>query len=155
MSTVKTRFSDQIATNLNNLVGRTGVVGGTLKLPGSDGDGRISIYAASTGNLAAALDGVRASTRGASTWGTIDGAGGAFDPKEARLLSIAEGLERYASCVYDEKQFIWATARELGAEAVDLNQFPSMSENETRRTPVWVKPNLDAPMRWVRSVCMV
>lgn len=103
MSTVKTRFSDQIATNLNNLVGRTGVVGGTLKLPGSDGDGRISICAASTGNLAAALDGVRASTLGASTWGgTIDGAGGAFDPKEARLLSIAEGLERYASCVYDE-----------------------------------------------------
>lgn len=88
MSTVKTRFSDQIATNLNNLVGRTGVVGGTLKLPGSDGDGRISICAASTGNLAAALDGVRASTRGASTWGTIDGAGGAFDPKEARRIDI-------------------------------------------------------------------
>lgn len=43
MSTVKTRFSDQIATNLNNLVGRTGVVGGTVKLPVSDGDGRISI----------------------------------------------------------------------------------------------------------------
>lgn len=87
--------------------------------------------------------------------GTIDGAGGAFDPKEARLLSIAEGLERYASCVYDEKQVIWATARELGLEAVDLNQFPSMSETETKHTPVWTKPNFDAPMRWVRSVCMM
>lgn len=88
MSTVKTRFSDQIATNLNNLVGRTGTVGGTLKLPGSVGDRRISICAASTGNLAAALDEVRASTRGASTWGTIDGVGGAFDPKEARRIDI-------------------------------------------------------------------
>lgn len=154
-STTTTRFSEQTTASLNGLVGRTGVVGGTLKLPGADGDGRMSIYAASTGNLAAVLDGVRVSTRGASTWGTIDGAGGAFDSEDARLLSIAEGVERYSSCVYDEEQFVWATARELGAEAVDLTQFPSVSEAETKRTPAWVAPNVDAPMRWVRSVCMM
>lgn len=156
MSVMTNNFSEQTVTRLNELVGRTGLVGGTLELPEADGDRRMSIYAASTGNLAAVLDGVNASTRGASTWGTIDGAGGAFTSEDARLLSIAEGVERYASCVYDERQFVWATGRELGGEAVDLDEFPCMSEAETRRTPVsWVKPNMDVPMRWVKSVCML
>lgn len=155
MSIANSRFSENASASLNGLVGRTGVVGGTLRLPDADEDGRMSIYAASVGNLAAVLDGVRTSTRGKSTWGTIDGAGGAFDPADARLLSIAEGLERYASCVYDERQFIWATARELGREAVDLSQFPTVSESETKRNPAWVAPNIDAPMRWVKSVCML
>ncbi|WP_223845944.1 YcaO-like family protein [Corynebacterium spheniscorum] len=113
------------------------------------------IYAASVGNLAAVLDGVHNSTRGASTWGTIDGAGGAFNQEDARLLSIAEGVERYASCVYDEAQFIWATARELGSEAVDLTQFPSVSEAENKRTPAWIPPDADSPIRWVKSICMM
>ena len=40
------------------------------------------------------------------------------------IRAIAEGLERYSSCVFDERQFIWATAEELGDEALDLDTVP-------------------------------
>lgn len=155
MRSRNTVFCEDVSASLDSLVGRTGVIGGTLRLPDADGDSRMSIYAASTGNLAAVLDGVCKSTNGNSTRGTIDGAGGAFNPMDARLLSIAEGLERYSSCVYDERQFIWATARELGSEAVNLSQFPSVSRSENERNHAWSAPNIDAPIRWVKSICML
>lgn len=147
-------FAEATAANLERIVSRTGVIGATRQLPAADGDARMAIFAASNGNLAAVLDGVRRSTRGASTSGSIDGAGGAFDATDARLLSIAEGLERYACCTYREEQFIWAPARELGSAAVDLNDFPTISADERRRNPSWSMPDVDAPMRWVKSVSM-
>lgn len=87
--------------------------------------------------------------------GPLDGAGAGLESDEARLRAIAEGLERYASCVYTEKQLLWATADELGPEALDLDTLPRCSPQEYGhpRCPL-VPPAKDAPLRWVRGVSL-
>lgn len=88
--------------------------------------------------------------------GPIDGAGGGLDRQEACLRAMAEALERYSSSVYEERQFIWATANELGAEAIDLDTLPRCSEQEYAhpRCPI-VPPDKEAPLRWVRGVSLM
>lgn len=86
----------------------------------------------------------------------LNGAGGALEPDLGRIRAIAEGLERYSSCVFDERQFIWATAEELGDEALDLNTVPRCSPAELAhpRCPL-LAPNKRAPIRWVRGVSLL
>ncbi|WP_246258467.1 YcaO-like family protein [Kroppenstedtia pulmonis] len=64
-------------------------------------------------------------------------------------------MERYSSCVYHEDQFIWATAAELGEDAIDLQKIPLCSEQELAhpKCPV-VKPRMDAPIRWVKGLSL-
>ena len=84
-----------------------------------------------------------------------NGAGGAIEPELARIRAIAEGLERYSTCVFDERQFIWATGAELGHEALDLDTVPRCSETELAhpRCPL-VAPDKRLPIRWVRGVSL-
>ena len=72
------------------------------------------------------------------------------------IRAIAEGLERYSSCVFDERQFIWATAEELGDEALDLDTVPRCSPAELAhpRCPL-LALNKRAPIRWVRGVSLL
>ncbi|MEI3611089.1 hypothetical protein [Pseudogracilibacillus sp. SO30301A] len=43
----------------------------------------------------------------------MDGAGGDIDADAAQLKAKAETLERYCSCVYQNDQFIYATANDV------------------------------------------
>jgi len=115
-------FSAETAMQLGRALSRTGILGFTSEILTPEGDPRFHLYGASTGNLAAVIDGVSRSTGGASTRGMIDGADGSVRQDEARLLSIAEGIEQYLSCAYDDRQFIWATADEFGNEVMDVAQ---------------------------------
>src|SRR4051812_47233628 len=47
----------------------------------------------------------------------MSGSGTALDDERATFLALAEGLERYSSCACDERQFITASADELGEAA--------------------------------------
>lgn len=146
-----TMFSADVAARLDRAVARTRVVGVTTELPVPEGDPRFHVFAASNGDLTAVLDGVARSSGGASTRGTIDGAGGSVRSAQARLLSIAEAIERYSSCSYDDRQFLWATAAELGDDAVNLQTLPLLSDAEVAPGP-WVRPDPSARIRWVKAV---
>ncbi len=120
------------------------------------GEPDFPIRVGSLGDIAQALPLVRSTTFGRSLAGDLDGAGGSTDPEESRIKAIAESLERYSCCVYDERQFIWATGAELGEEAMDLDSIPVCSPAELShpRSPV-VRPSKDAPLRWVRAISLL
>ncbi|HZU66452.1 MAG TPA: YcaO-like family protein [Ktedonobacteraceae bacterium] len=133
-----------------------GLIGRAVQLPIQPGEPRFPIVSVSMGDIGQPLSSVARALEGRSATGTLDGAGGSFDYDEARIKAIAEGLERYSSCAYDEKQFLWATAEELGDEALDLDSIPRCSEKELAhpRCPI-VAPDKRAPMRWVRGVSLL
>jgi ribosomal protein S12 methylthiotransferase accessory factor len=64
-------------------------------------------------------------------------------------------LERYASSFYDERQFTWATANDLGDTALDLDTVARCSETELQhpRCPLET-PDKDKPIRWVHGVSL-
>lgn len=82
----------------------------------------------------------------------LTGAGGDLKEDLARIKAIAETLERYCSCVYKEEQFIFATANELGAEAMDLDSIPQISDLEAAHPSCFItKPDKDKVIRWVKG----
>jgi ribosomal protein S12 methylthiotransferase accessory factor len=85
----------------------------------------------------------------------MDGAGTGVDATIAAKLAVVEALERYSSCMYDERQLVWATGAELGREAIDLDTVARCSEAELSdpRCPVRPADN-DVPIRWVRGVSL-
>jgi ribosomal protein S12 methylthiotransferase accessory factor len=86
----------------------------------------------------------------------VNGSGCGLDHAGSLLPAIAEGLERYCTCLYKEGQFITATAAELGREALDLDTVPRCSPAElgNPRCPL-VAPDKNAPMRWVRGLSLL
>ncbi|MEV0113246.1 YcaO-like family protein [Streptomyces sp. NPDC050844] len=139
-------------TDLDALVGPYGVVERTHRLPNHPGDPRFPIYSASLGEIGHVADNVAESTRGRSARGEMDGAGGAADPERAARLSVAEALERYATSLVQPASVIWATAEELGEDAIDLTTLPRCSEQELSH-PRALTFDIDttSPMRWVRG----
>ena len=89
---------------------------------------RCSMYSAATGNIAAVRPGY---VRGGSMpYGT----GRAYDdPGHARLIAISEAMERYSALVFGQREFLSASARELGDDALDLDAVPRCSPRELRR----------------------
>jgi len=83
----------------------------------------------------------------------LSGAGGDVDPDVGRFKALAETLERYCSCVYDESQFIWTTGKDLGDEALDLDCVPVCSDEELSHPDCpLVRPSKHKEIRWVRGV---
>ncbi|MFI0712209.1 YcaO-like family protein [Streptomyces inhibens] len=82
----------------------------------------------------------------------LDGAGGGTDPEQARLIGLAEALERYTNSFYQSELVRWATAEELGDEAVDLDVLPRCSPTELADEAAWlIQPDKSLPQRWVRG----
>lgn len=84
----------------------------------------------------------------------MDGSGGDIQEEIATIKAIAETTERYSSIVYSEqKQFIWASANELGKEAINLDNIPKCSQDELSHPNCMIQlPKKDEPIRWVRGV---
>jgi ribosomal protein S12 methylthiotransferase accessory factor len=132
-----------------------GLIGRVVRIPTIAGEPTFINYSGELGDLTKVLPNVRASTNNLSTTGEIDGAGGGLDEESALTKALAETLERYCSCVYSREQFIWATAEELGNEALDLDLIPRCSEREASHPSCpLVMPDKTAPMRWVRGVSL-
>lgn len=132
-----------------------GMISRVERLTSNPGEPALSVAYAKTGDLANIFDYVRMSTSG-GTAGEMDGTGSDMGPESASISALAEALERYSSAVYRPEQFIWATGRELGAEALDLDLIPRCSENELAHPKCLLRlPDKLAPIRWVRGVSLM
>ena len=85
----------------------------------------------------------------------VRGSGTGIDREECLLPAFAELLERYSSSVYTDYQIIWATANELGSEAIDIDCIPVCSPTELShpRCPL-VAPQKNQPIRWVKGLSL-
>jgi ribosomal protein S12 methylthiotransferase accessory factor len=86
---------------------------------------------------------------------TIAASGTDLTDQRALLLALAEGLERYSVNMHTKEQFIWATANELGEDALDLDSIPKCSRAELldSRCPLR-SPSKNEPIRWVRGLSL-
>jgi ribosomal protein S12 methylthiotransferase accessory factor len=137
---------------LDAITGAYGVAGSVHRLPVGNGDPNFPIFVAGLGDMSPIAPNVHEAVRGTSTRGDMDGAGGSLNPEKARRLCVAEALERYSSCIVDPEQLLWATATELGADAVDIDTLPQCSATELRG-PHAINTRLgkEDPIRWVRA----
>jgi len=132
------------------LVSPYGLVSRVSRLPVGAGEPNLNIHSGFLGDAG--------QLSGATRWvhdpnqGNFDGAGGDLDPTRAAHLAVAESLERYSSTVVPTERLRWATARELGGQALDLASFPSCSASELADPRCGLlPPDPDAPLRWVRG----
>jgi ribosomal protein S12 methylthiotransferase accessory factor len=86
----------------------------------------------------------------------LNGSGVDLTAAESQIPALAEGLERYCTTMFQEGQFVLATAEELGAEALDLDTIPRCSDMELSdpKCPL-ARPVKDAPIRWIKGVCLL
>ena len=132
-----------------------GVVGRAVRLTNAPGEPAVAVFSGGLGDVGRVLPGVRDSA-GGSTRYQFDGAGAGIDPDRARAVAIAEALERYATCVFSDEQMRWATAAELGDEALDLRTVPRCTPDELAHPGCPVTDvDLEAPIRWVRGVSLM
>jgi ribosomal protein S12 methylthiotransferase accessory factor len=88
---------------------------------------------------------------------SLSGNGVGLSEEAATYLAVAEGLERYSSCVYRTEQFTLASADALGeGHILDLRTVPRCSQRELLQPhcPI-VAPDTKAPIRWVRGVSLL
>src|SRR5262249_50863270 len=115
---------------IESLVSPYGLVSHVARLSIADGEPRFPGVTASVGALGAVLDMQAGFGPPCVGMGNIDGAGGDLDRERAAFLAVAESLERYSSCAWRPERTIWATADELGDEAIDLAAWPACSDKE-------------------------
>ncbi len=138
-------------STLDSLVSPYGLVSRLSRLPVADGEPRFAIYSGSLGNPGRVLD-EHPHWSHDPTMGNVDGAGGDLDPARASFLAVAESLERYSSCAWRSERMIWASAAELGDEALPPHAWPHCSPAELADPKcVLVAPDSHAPMRWVQG----
>jgi ribosomal protein S12 methylthiotransferase accessory factor len=131
-----------------------GLVNDVSRLPVDPSNPQLAVFSAALGDVSAVL----VDQCGPECLGSLDGAGTGLDAERAEIVAVAESLERYANCVYDQRQFRWATAEELealGEDAVDPDSLPRCSPTELAdpECPV-VRPDRTARIRWIRGLNM-
>lgn len=85
----------------------------------------------------------------------MTGAGTGLTYEDALVPALAEGLERYCSCVLTPTEVITASATELGGSAIDLERIARCSPTELAhpKCPLFLAdPKL--PIRWVQGLSL-
>lgn len=125
-------------------------------LPGQMGAPPFAIATTALGNLTMAFPYI-ASWDGSDIRGEIiGGAGGDVNPELAWVRAVVEGTERYASMVHTPEDFIVASARELGDDALDLGGLPRCSDAEYADPRCPLRPaDTEVPIRWVPGYSLV
>ena len=128
---------------------RVGLIGHLRFLPVDLGAPEVEVAAAALGNVSMALQYL-------APQAGHGGTGADVDPELAWIRGLVEAAERYACMVFADCDFVVATARELGAEALDLGNIPRCSRAELTdsRCPVTLAQH-DAPIRWLRGFSLV
>ncbi|AND17570.1 YcaO-like family protein [Rathayibacter tritici] len=81
----------------------------------------------------------------------LAGSGGGTNRQLARAIAIVEAVERYSSCV-PPTDLHWASAAELGREAVDIGSLPRCSATELADSRCPVRPFDSAErIRWTTA----
>lgn len=136
---------------MGKLVSPYGLVSRLTWLPVTEGEPDFPVFSGSLGNPGAVLSAQSEWTHD-PTSGNFDGAGGALDRETAAHLAAAESLERYSSCAWSSKDMIWATAEELGEDAVAPWQWPTLSSGELADSRCGLVPtDPKMPLRWVKG----
>ncbi|WDU79263.1 MULTISPECIES: YcaO-like family protein [Lysinibacillus] len=125
-----------------------GLINNAILLPNIPGEPAYPIYSGLLGDPSLVIPSITPSI--------LDGAGGALTEEEAQIKAVAETVERYSSCIYnEEEQFIWATAEELGNDALDLDLIPRVSERELQNSKCKLElPKKNLPIRWVKGISL-
>ncbi|WP_436535067.1 YcaO-like family protein [Actinoplanes sp. HUAS TT8] len=150
MSAVATEVARRKTGTLQDLVSPLGgLITGVGQLAVEPSNPPLKVFSADLGDVST----VMATMCGPDCLGSLDGTGTGVDPDLARTVGIAEALERYANCLYDDAQLHWATADELGDEALDLDVLPRCSATELAdpRCPLTL-PDKSGRMRWIRGM---
>ncbi|WKX10316.1 YcaO-like family protein [Streptomyces sp. NL15-2K] len=80
------------------------------------------------------------------------GSGSALSPDHARLVALAEAAERYSCALPVEDAMFWATAAELGPDALELADLPRLSDEEYDTAGQQLRPPVDTePIRWTAA----
>jgi ribosomal protein S12 methylthiotransferase accessory factor len=78
------------------------------------------------------------------------------DREIAAVRAVVEAAERYASMVHTEGDFIVATARELGEQALDLDTIPRCSARELANPKCPLRlPAKDVPIHWAQGYSLI
>ncbi len=86
----------------------------------------------------------------------LGGAGADVDAEIAWVRAVVEGAERYCCLVHEEKDFVIATARELGSQAMDLAKVPRLSDREYADPACpFHPPDPNIPIRWTRGYSLM
>ena len=136
---------------MGKLVSPFGLVSRLTWLPVTEGEPDFPIFSGSLGNPGAVLS-AQAEWAHDPSSGNFDGAGGALDRETAAHLAAAESLERYSSCAWDPSDMIWATAAELGDDAVPPWEWPNCSPTELADPRCGLAPaDPRVPLRWLEG----
>lgn len=131
-----------------------GIFPGISELPRSSGAPRLYYYSASPSQMPR-LPGDPAPEE-QRIMPQVPGAGVSADPLEAQVRAIGESIERYCMCVYDQQQFVRATAEELGELAIDLERLATCAPSEhSVQHNYFVRPRKDVPLRWVKGISLI
>lgn len=136
---------------LGRLVSPYGLVSRTAPLPVREGEPPFAVDLAYLGTPSRALDNL-------ATWhrdedvGNADGAGTGLSGERARHIAIAEALERYSTCAWDESSFVTAAEDDLDEEHISPSQWPRCSPDELTAEGSHLVPyDPSVPIRWSRG----
>ncbi|MFC7929903.1 YcaO-like family protein [Streptomyces cinereoruber] len=136
---------------IGRLVSPYGLVSRLTWLPVTEGEPDFAVFSGSLGDPGAVLAAQSEWTHDASS-GNFDGAGGALDRETAAHLAAAESLERYSSCAWSPRDMIWATAEELGEDAIPPWEWPNLAPAELADPRCGLVPtDRRMPLRWVEG----
>ncbi|MCT4355818.1 YcaO-like family protein [Streptomyces sp. Je 1-79] len=136
---------------LEELVSPYGLVSRTAPLPVREGEPPFAVQLSYLGVPSRALSNLRTWAADEDT-GNSDGAGTGLTAERAKLVSIAEALERYSTCAWDDDAMVVAAENDLTEEFVSPSRWPSCSPTELARDDCRLTEyDPSVPIRWVRA----
>ncbi|GGF53896.1 hypothetical protein GCM10011519_29740 [Marmoricola endophyticus] len=137
---------------VERLVSPYGLVNASAVVPRAPGDPRFTVHASYVGNPGAVLGGLSGWSHDVNM-GNMNGVGSDLDPERARLVSVAEALERYSLCAWRDEDLVTAPETALAADdVVSPARWPRPSDAELAAQACGLRrydPSL--PIRWVRG----
>ncbi|HEY4412845.1 MAG TPA: YcaO-like family protein [Gaiellaceae bacterium] len=83
------------------------------------------------------------------------GGGSGLSVRDARAAAIGEAIERYSACIVDPDACVVATARDLGAAAVDPARFALFSERQYTSVGFpYARFDRDMRLAWIEGVSL-
>lgn len=143
-------ISDELRS-LKRLVSPYGLVSHTASLPVREGEPQFAVDLAHLGVPSRALNNLKTWHRDEDL-GNADGAGTGLRNERSRLVAIAEALERYSTCAWDDAEFVVAAENDLKENFVSPSRWPQCSDRELATENVNFRPyDPSVPIRWVRG----
>ncbi|MFD8230195.1 YcaO-like family protein [Streptomyces massasporeus] len=143
----------EVLEGVTQLLSPYGLAPAASRLKYSPGEPAVPAFGVNAGRVLGLLEADPLAGRAPGTAKDFAAAGTAQSLERARLLALAELLERYsATMAQDSDAVVRASAEELGDEAMDLASFPRLSAEEYASPGQrLVPPDPSAPIRWVRG----